>query len=150
MKYILLLFLLTSCTAYQHLRKAEKHTQKAIEKGATMERDTLRIAISDTVTDIDTIDNYIRITKTIRDTLYIKGNTTYIAKSRAEARQEQRTERKQIKQDAKTERKAIKQRAKTDRKSKKKGFFHKLGSMLFILIILGALILSVKLYKKTF
>ena len=40
MKYILLLFLLTSCTAYQHLKKAEKHTQKAIAKGATIKKDT--------------------------------------------------------------------------------------------------------------
>ena len=143
MKYILLLFLLTSCTAYQHLKKAEKHTQKAIEKGATIKRDTLRIAISDTVTDIDTIDNYIRITKTIRDTLYIQGNTTYIAKSKTEVRQEQKTERKRIKEENKTKRKQVKQK-------RKESFFYKFRSMFLFFIILGALILSYKLYKKTF
>lgn len=143
MKYILLLFLLTSCTAYQHLKKAEKHTQKAIEKGATIERDTLRIAISDTVTNIDTLDNYIRITKTIRDTLYIQGNTTYIAKSRTEVRQEQKTERKRIKEENKTQRKQVKQK-------RKESFFYKFRSMFLFFIILGALILSYKLYKKTF
>lgn len=143
MKYILLLFLLTSCTAYQHLRKAEKHTQKAIEKGATIKRDTLRIAISDTVTEIDTLDNYIRITKTIRDTLYIQGNTTYIAKSRTEVRQEQKTERKRIKEENKTKRKQVKQK-------RKESFFYKFRSMFLFFIILGALILSYKLYKKTF
>jgi hypothetical protein len=115
MKYILLLFLLTSCTAYQHLKKAEKHTRKAIAKGATIEKDTLRIAISDTITDIDTLDNYIRVTKTIRDTLYIQGNTTYIAKSRTEVRQEQKTERKKIKEENKTQRKQVKQDYRTRR-----------------------------------
>jgi len=143
MKYILLFFLLTSCTAYQHLKKAEKHTRKAIAKGATIEKDTLRIAISDTVTDIDTLDNYIRVTKTIRDTLYIQGNTTYIAKSRTEARQEQKTERKKIKEENKTQRKQAKQK-------RKESFFYKFRSMLFILLILGALILGYKLFKKTY
>lgn len=142
MRYILLLFLLTSCTAYQHLKKAEKHTQKAIEKGATIKRDTLQIAISDTVTDVDTLDNYIRVTKTIRDTLYIQGNTTYIAKSKVEVRQEQKTERKKIKEENKTQRKQVKQK-------RKESFFYKFRSMSLFFIILGALILSFKLYKKT-
>lgn len=142
MKYILLLFLLTSCTAYQHLKKAEKHTQKAIAKGATIQRDTLQIATSDTVTDVDTLDNYIRVTKTIRDTLYIQGNTTYIAKSKVEVRQEQKTERKKIKEENKTQRKQVKQK-------RKESFFYKFRSMSLFFIILGALILSFKLYKKT-
>ena len=142
MKYILLLFLLTSCTAYQHLKKAEKHTQKAIAKGATIEKDTLQIATSDTVTDVDTLDNYIRVTKTIRDTLYIQGNTTYIAKSKVEVRQEQKTERKKIKEENKTQRKQVKQK-------RKESFFYKFRSMSLFFIILGALILSFKLYKKT-
>lgn len=142
MKYILLLFLLTSCTAYQHLKKAEKHTQKAIAKGATIEKDTLQIATSDTVTDVDTLDNYIRVTKTIRDTLYIQGNTTYIAKSKVEVRQEQKTERKKIKEENKTQRKQVKQK-------RKESFFYKFRSMSLFFIILGALILGYKLYKKT-
>ena len=142
MKYILLLFLLTSCTAYQHLKKAEKHTQKAIAKGATIEKDTLQIAISDTVTHVDTLDNYIRVTKTIRDTLYIQGNTTYIAKSKVEVRQEQKTERKKIKEENKTQRKQVKQK-------RKESFFYKFTRMSLFFIILGALILSCKLYKKT-
>ena len=142
MKYILLLFLLTSCTAYQHLKKAEKHTQKAIAKGATIQRDTTYVNTTDTTYQIDTLDNYIRVTKTIRDTLYIQGNTTYIAKSRTEARQEQKTERKKIKEENKTQRKQVKQK-------RKESFFYKFRSMLFILLILGALILSYKLYKKT-
>jgi len=146
MKYILLLFLLTSCTAYQHLKKAEKHTQKAIAKGATIEKDTLQIATSDTVTDVDTLDNYIRVTKTIRDTLYIQGNTTYIAKSRTEVRQEQKTERTKIRQDAKTERKEVKAKAKTERKT---NLGRKIFNMLFFILIFCALILSYKLYKKT-
>ena len=143
MKYILLLFLLTSCTAYQHLKKAEKHTQKAIAKGATIKKDTTYVNTTDTTYQIDTLDNYIKVTKTIRDTLYIQGNTTYIAKSRTEVRQEQKTERKKIKEENKTQRKQVKQK-------RKESFFYKFRSMFLFFIILGALILSFKLYKKTF
>ena len=93
------LITLFSCSPYYHIKQAKKHTQKAIVKGATVETDTTYITKSDTLTEIDTVDNYIRITKTIRDTLYIQGETRYIAKSRTEVRQEQRTARKQIKQE---------------------------------------------------
>ena len=123
MKYIIILSLLAglfSCSGYYHIKKAEKHTQKAINKGITPTRDTTYLVTSDTLTEIDTIDNYIRITQTIRDTVYIEGKTVYVAKSRAEVRQEQKTERTKIRQEAKTERKANKQAEKTKRKEKKR------------------------------
>jgi len=41
MRYIILLVVLTSCGAGYHLRKAEKHIQKALAKGATIKLDTL-------------------------------------------------------------------------------------------------------------
>lgn len=118
MKYLTITALLIglfSCSGYYHIKKAEKHTQKAINKGVKPTSDTTYIVTSDTLTEIDTVDNYIRITQTIRDTVYIEGKTVYVAKSRTEARQEQRTERKRIKEVNKTERKADKQRAKTNR-----------------------------------
>jgi len=123
MKYILILSLLTglfSCSAYYHTRQAEKHTQKALNKGATLTSDTTYLTISDTLTEIDTIDNYIRITQTIRDTVKAKCKTVYIAKSRTEVRQEQKTERTKVRQEAKTMRKANKQAEKTKRKEKKR------------------------------
>ena len=123
MKYILILSLLTglfSCSGYYHIKKAEKHVQKAENKGVTPTRDTTYINTSDTTIQIDTLDNYIRITKTIRDTIKAECKTVYIAKSRTEARQEQRTERTKVRQQAKTERKANKQAEKTKRKEKKR------------------------------
>ena len=130
MKYILILSLFTgllSCSGYYHIKKANKHVIKAAQKGVLPERDTTIINVSDTTVQIDTVDNYIRITKTIRDTVYIEGQTVYIAKSRAEVRQDGRTSRAKIrkesrdnKQKAKTERKANKQAEKTKRKEKKR------------------------------
>lgn len=119
MKYLLILSLfatLSSCSAYYHTKQAKKHTQKALNKGATLTSDTTYITTSDTLTEIDTVDNYIRITKTIRDTVRSECKNVYIAKSKTEVRQENRTQRIEIKQDAKTERKTVKQQAKTTRK----------------------------------
>ena len=123
MKSILILSLLTglfSCSGYYHIKKAEKHVKKAELKGVTPTRDTTYINTSDTTIQIDTLDNYIQITKTIRDTVYIEGKTVYIAKSRAEVRQEQKTERTKLRQENKTKRKEVKQKAKTERKEKRK------------------------------
>jgi len=123
MKIIVILSLLTglfSCSGYYHIKKAEKHVQKAENKGVTPTRDTTYLVTSDTLTEIDTIDNYIRVTKTIRDTVYIEGKTVYVAKSRAEVRQEQKTERTKVRQEAKTKRKISKRENKTARKQNKK------------------------------
>lgn len=123
MKYLTITALLLglfSCSGYYHIKKAEKHTQKAINKGVKPTSDTTYIVTSDTLTEIDTVDNYIRITKTIRDTIKAECETVYIAKSRAEVRQEQKTERTKVRQEAKTERKANKQAEKTKRKEKKR------------------------------
>lgn len=123
MKYLIytgLFLALFSCSGYYHIKKAQKHTQKAIQKGVEPSIDTTYITTSDTLTEIDTVDNYIRITKTIRDTVRIEGKTVYVAKSRAEVRQENRTERKKIKQEAKTERVKEKQKTKRQKKAAKK------------------------------
>ena len=135
MKTILILSLLTglfSCSGYYHIKKAEKHVKKAELKGVTPTRDTTYINTSDTTIQIDTLDNYIQITKTIRDTVYIEGKTVYIAKSRAEVRQEQKTERTKLRQENKTKRKEVKQKAKTERKRKRK--------FLTILFLIGMLL----------
>ena len=127
---------LYSCSAYYHTKQAKKHAQKAVNKGATLTSDTTFIVTSDTLTEIDTVDNYIRITKTIRDTIKLECKNVYIAKSKTEVRQEAKTERKRIKEDNKTERKANRQQAKTNRTTarvQKKRFP-------FFLFILGMLI----------
>ena len=117
---ILAVLSLFSCSAYYHTNKAEKHAKKAVNKGATLTSDTIFVTVSDTLTEIDTIDNYIRITKTIRDTIKLECKTVYIAKSRTEVRQEKKTERTQIRQEGKTQRTEVKQVQKTTRKADRK------------------------------
>lgn len=143
MKAIVILSLLTglfSCSGYYHIKKAEKHAHKAESKGVTPTRDTTYVNTSDTTIQIDTLDNYIQITKTIRDTLYIQGETVYIAKSRTEVRQEQKTERTKVRQQAKTKRKEVKQKAKTERKEKRKFIW-----IWFVLAVIGW---GIVIYKK--
>ena len=143
MKTILILSLLTglfSCSGYYHIKKAEKHVKKAELKGITPTRDTTYINTSDTTIQIDTLDNYIQITKTIRDTVYIEGKTVYIAKSRAEVRQEQKTERTKLRQENKTKRKEVKQKAKTERKENRKFIW-----IWFVLAVIGW---GIVIYKK--
>jgi len=119
------------CSASHHLKRAQKQQNKAILKGATIDRDTIIKTKSDTITKIDTLNNTITITHTIKDTVFLEGSTKYVYKSRVEARQEQKTERKKakynlkenkkkLKQDAKTERKKVKHTEKTKRKEKKR------------------------------
>lgn len=148
--FILITFLsLYSCSGYYHIKKAEKHTQKAINKGVEPSVDTTYITTSDTLTEVDTVDNYIRITKTIRDTLRIEGKKVYIAKSRAEVRQEQKTERVKVRQEEKTERAKEKQKTKQVKKAAKKrslwlfwtGLFVGIGIMIIFRVVISKLTL---------
>lgn len=119
MKYILILGLfagLFSCSPYYHIKKAKKHTQKAISKGVEPESNTTYVVTSDTLIEVDTLDNYIRITKTVRDTVREECKTVYIAKSRTEVRHEQKTARTEIRQKNKTDRKQLKNEDKKDKR----------------------------------
>jgi hypothetical protein len=123
MRLLILLSLfsgLFSCSGYYHAQKAKKHTDKALEKGVTVGRDTTTFTISDTITEIDTLDNYITITKTIRDSVFVEGKTVFIAKTRTEARQDGKTERTKIRNEAKLDKVQTKQRAKNKRKESRK------------------------------
>lgn len=114
---IIALFALYSCSGYYHIKQAEKHTQKALNKGVTVERDTTYLTKSDTLTEIDTVDNYIKITKTIKDTVYLEGKTVYIAKSRTQVRQEEKTKRVEVRNETKREK--VKQKQTTKREKNK-------------------------------
>ncbi len=143
---------LVGCTASYHMTQAQKHQFKAVAKGATIERDTIPITItkSDTVTIIDTVNNVVTSTHTIRDTVYLEGSTKYIYKTRTETRQENKTERKKakfknnydkkkLKIEAKTERKTIKHQEKTKRKEKR--------SLWWLWLLIGAAV-GVVISKK--
>ena len=129
---LLVCLVFVGCAVPYHMKQAQKHQNKAVSKGATIERDTIAKTItkSDTITNIDTLNNTITITHTIRDTVYLEGSTQYIYKTRTEVRQEGKTERKKAKFknnhdkkklriESKTERKTIKHKEKTKRKDAK-------------------------------
>lgn len=120
MKYtaaLLAILSLFSCSGYYHIKQAEKHAEKARIKGVDVAKDTLYISTSDTLVQIDTVDNYIRITTTIRDTIRIVGKTVYIAKSRPEVRQQGKTQRAAIKHTAKVDKVKTRKSAKTETKT---------------------------------
>lgn len=110
---------LYSCSGYYHIKQARKHELKAIAKGVEVHKDTTFITRSDTLTEIDTIDNYIRITKYVSDTVFTDCKTVYIAKSKTEVRQTEKTKRTEIKQENKTTRTAARQDAKKFTKVRK-------------------------------
>jgi len=63
------LIILSGCTPSFHVKKARKHTQKALEKGVVIPKDTLTVTKTDTLietyTKNDSIFTVIRITDTV-------------------------------------------------------------------------------------
>ena len=63
------LIILSGCNAPYHVKKARKHTQKALEKGVVIPKDTLTVTKTDTLietfTKNDSIFTVIRITDTV-------------------------------------------------------------------------------------
>lgn len=114
--------LLFACSSFWHLKQAKKHAYKAEQKGATVKRDTVRTTVSDTTVFIDTFNNVITKTVTIRDTVRDCENITYSTKSRTEIRQQGRAARAKARQDGKTKRKTSKHENKTQQiEAKQKG-----------------------------
>jgi len=68
MRYIFILLLCSSCGANWHLRKAQKHIDKAIALGANIKRDT--IIVHDTTyipqTEYDTVYQNVKLYDTLR------------------------------------------------------------------------------------
>tara|TARA_R110000772_G_scaffold120327_3_gene226504 strand:- start:916 stop:1341 length:426 start_codon:yes stop_codon:yes gene_type:complete len=132
MRYLALIFILSSCSASYHVKKAVKKDP------------TLLNPVSDTI----------RIEKTLIDTVYTSDSTFYIEvktvqfdtiiqyqkmivpvyKTRQEIRQKEKTERTEIKQGQRTERFQYKQERKIANNWYKTAFFILLG---FVLILIA-------------
>jgi hypothetical protein len=67
---------LLSCKPQYHIGKAEKHTQKALNKGAVINVDTLRT--HDTITTILTRNDTTYIFRTVTNTVTTAGELRYI------------------------------------------------------------------------
>lgn len=70
MKYLIILLLLSSCSANWHLKRSEKHKMLAIAKGATVSRDTVFSDVEFFLPE-DRIDTLVRV-QTFRDTIRIE------------------------------------------------------------------------------
>lgn len=120
------LLIFSGCSPQWHINKAEKHTEKAIEKGAEFNSDTLYVRDTTIVSYYK--NDTVFIEKTVTNKVYVKGDVRYISKS--DKRRERRDLRVQQKRDFKL------QKIGTRRQGKRSYWF----VWLVVGIVLGLLI----------
>jgi len=119
------LLLLISCkTAQQHIEAADKHTQKAVMKGAVITKDSDTVTVDNIIIDTVSVNDTTYITKTITKVITEKGEIRYITKrdKRVEAKLEERIRKDSIeivkltiRKNARVDVNSVKQQGKTDR-----------------------------------
>lgn len=129
MKYILFLSLLTlfSCSESRLIQKAKKAQDKLLKHypDAVVPVDTVYTFVNntDTITEVDTLDNVITITRTIRDTVeklvYLQPDYSKI-KTNSQTRQEERTKRTTVRNETKKENRKAKEETKQNKSDNKK------------------------------
>ena len=129
MKYILFLSLLTlfSCSQARLVQKAKKANDKLLKHypDAVVPVDTVYTFVNntDTITEVDTLDNVITITRTIRDTVeklvYLQPDYSKI-KTNSQTRQEERTKRNAQNNETKKENRKAKEETKQNKSDNKK------------------------------
>ena len=95
---VISLFFLYSCGTQRLLERADKLTQKAIDKGAVIEKDTTYV-LGDTIIDTVIKNDTVFVTKTVTNTEYIEGEIRYVTKKdkRRERRQQRKNDRRYYK-----------------------------------------------------
>ena len=142
MKKILIVFLLASCSAPYHIRKAIKKDPTII----TEKIDTVRFTFN-TIDTIERVSNDTIITEIILrrvDTMFLTKYKYIDAddiRTRQEVRQEEKTERTKSRQDGKTDRTETRQVEKTERTEARKSW---VLWLVIGLILLLALLLILK------
>lgn len=151
-----IMFAMASCSAERHLKKADKHIKKAIEKGAVITPDTLYKYIyrTDTLYDVKT-DTY-TITNTIVDSIpYLVTEKIYVPMSRQERlkyrdsldhiRRLYKLQNERLKEAQKQKTKQVKQEQKTERKNSPVTL---IKNLLWLIIICAVIYVLIKLYPK--
>jgi len=146
MRFLIIILLLSSCSANYHLNKA-------VKKGAELETVTVEAYIYDTI--IDTVENKIYIRTRIKDTIYKQKNVVkYVPKTRWKTRIEYKTNRDSLRHVEKLYRDSIRVEKKklSVEKNKNNRLNRFLNSaMVFFIIILilyiGLRIVASKLLK---
>jgi hypothetical protein len=151
-----IMFAMASCSAERHLKKADKHIKKAIEKGAVITPDTLYKYIyrTDTLYDVKT-DTY-TITNTIVDSIpYLVTEKVYVPMSRQERlkyrdsldhiRRLYKLQNERLKEAQKQKTKQVKQEQKTERKNSPARVIR---NLLWLLVVLSVIYVVIKFYRK--
>lgn len=150
------MFLMTRCSASHHLKAADKHIKKAIEKGAVINPDTLYKYIYDTDTIYDVKTNTYTVTKHIVDSLpYLVTEKIYVPMSRQERlkyrdslshiRDLYKLQSKRLKEAQKQKTKIIKIEQKT---KSKKSVANIVRNLLWLLVALSVVYVLIKLFPK--
>jgi hypothetical protein len=151
-----IMFAMASCSAERHLKKADKHIKKAIDKGAVITPDTLYKYIyrTDTLYDVKT-DTY-TITNTIVDSIpYLVTEKVYVPMSRQERlkyrdsldhiRRLYKLQNERLKEAQKQKTKQVKQEQKTERKNSPARVIR---NLLWLLVVLSVIYVVIKFYRK--
>lgn len=153
---VAIMFAMASCSAESHLRKADKHIKKAIEKGAVITPDTLYKYIyrTDTLYDVKT-DTY-TITRTVVDSIpYAVTEKIYVPMSRQERlkyrdsldhiRRLYKLQSQRLKDAQKQKTKQVRQEQKTERKNSPARVIR---NLLWLLVVLSVIYVVIKFYRK--
>ncbi len=150
------MFLMTRCSASHHLKVADKHIKKAIEKGAVITPDTLYKYVYDTDTIYDVETNTYTITKHIVDSVpYLVTEKIYVPMSRQERlkyrdslshiRDLYELQSKRLKEAQKQRTKIVKIEQKTKSKTSVANIVR---NLLWLLVALSVVYVLIKLFPK--
>jgi len=120
--FLSVLIIASGCNAPYHVKKARKHTQKALEKGVVIPKDTLTVTKTDTLietyTKNDSIFTVIRITDTVTLEPTIEIQTRWQTRYKYKTvKTNNRTEVEKLKKELQIERQKTKQTKAENRKS---------------------------------
>lgn len=150
------MFSMASCSAAHHLKAADKHIKKAIEKGAVIMPDTLYKYVYDTDTIYDVETNTYTVTKHIVDSIpYLVTEKIYVPMSRQERlkyrdslshiRDLYELQSKRLKEAQKQRTKIVKIEQKTKSKTSVANIVR---NLLWLLVALSVVYVLIKLYPK--
>ena len=153
---IMLMFMVVSCSAERHLKIADKHIKKAIDKGAVIKADTLYKYIYQTDTIYDEKTNTLTITRHVVDSIpFTVTEKIYVPMSRQErlkyrdslnhVRKLYELQSKRLEELQKQKTKQVKQEQKTKRKNSPASF---VKNLLWLLILLVIVYIIIKLSPK--
>jgi len=122
---------LLGCKAQYHIERAEKHREKALNKGAEFKADTTYVH-GDTITTTYWKDSILYVDRKIVDTIFIKGEVVYI--TRKDKRIARKTKRLADKRQFKLQKQENRLEAKVNKKRSWWWLWYGLGILTTVLI----------------